>query len=260
MELRVPLNDPHDSPTPGCSRREVLQRGMLGVAALTGVGALIAGCSSGSGQRADLPGVKWPDDPLRGKTRSWRPLSQSPAVKPLPSAPIELPSGVIPRSAWAKGTPVPRLMDRAQSYYRITVHHDGMNVFTDTDQYSAASRLERIRLAHRGRDFGDIGYHYLIDPAGRIWQGRPLEWQGAHVKATNQGNLGICMLGNYQQQSPSPTQLAALDRFVASQMRIYNVRVNQVLTHQELAPTLCPGATLQAAMLRTRRGGALASA
>ncbi len=155
---------------------------------------------------------------------------------------------------------VPSLMDRAQPYYRITVHHDGMNTYTSTDYNATASRLEQIRVAHRARDFGDIGYHYLIDPAGRVWQGRPLEWQGAHVKATNQGNLGICMLGNYQQQSPNSMQLAALDRFVASRMRAYNIRVGNVFTHQELAPTLCPGTTLQAAMVSTRRSGALVTA
>lgn len=244
------------------SRRAALQRGLIGAAALSSVSALLVGCSSGSSQRrADLPGVKWPDEPLRGSTKTWRPLAESPSARPLPQAPVvDIPSGVIPRSAWAKGALVPQLMDRAQRYYRITVHHDGMSPFTATDQYSAATRLELIRQSHRKRDFGDIGYHYLIDPAGRIWQGRPLEWQGAHVRANNQGNLGICMLGNYQQQSPTSTQLAALDRFVAEQMRIYNIRVQNVVTHQELAPTLCPGAKLQAAMVRSRKAGQLASA
>lgn len=260
MELRVSSETKIILPPEGLSRREMLERGLIGVALVSGVSALLAGCSSGSSQRAELPGVKWPDEPLRGKTRSWRPLSESTRPAPMPQAPVGVPSGVIPRSAWAKGAPVPALMDRAQPYYRITVHHDGMNTFTSTDQYAAAQRLEQIRQAHRQRDFGDIGYHYVIDPAGRVWQGRPLEWQGAHVKATNQGNLGICMLGNYQQQSPNPQQLAALDRFVTSQMRTYNISLSDVRTHQEMAPTLCPGSTLQVAMVRTRRNGALASA
>ncbi len=260
MELRVSEESQINLPPEAVSRREILHRGLIGATLLSGVGALLAGCSSGKSSQSALPGVKWPDEPLRGRTRSWRPLTESPQPAPMPQPELQLPSGVIPRSSWAKGSPVPHLMDRAQPFYRITVHHDGMNSFSSTDQYSAATRLEQIRQSHRGRDFGDIGYHYLIDPAGRIWQGRPLEWQGAHVKGMNQGNLGICMMGNFQQQSPNPTQLAALDRFVASQMRLYRVGVRQVITHQELAPTLCPGVTLQAAMVRTRRNGTLAMA
>jgi hypothetical protein len=34
----------------------------------------------------------------------------------------------------------------------------------------------------------DIGYHYTIDPTGRIWEGRPVQYQGAHVKMNNEHN------------------------------------------------------------------------
>ena len=65
----------------------------------------------------------------------------------------------------------------------ITIHHDGMpEAFTSTTKVSAASRLETIRKSHLRRDggrWGDIGYHFAIDPAGRLWQGRPLTWAGS---------------------------------------------------------------------------------
>ncbi len=222
---------------------------MLGASGLSalGIAALLGGCATSS--NAELPDVAWPNGPLTRKP-----------TRPMPDAGAGLPGGVIPRSRWTRAQPVPTLMDRAQPYYRITVHHDGMDAFASTDEEAAARRLERIRVAHRSRNFGDIGYHYLIDPAGRIWQGRPLEWQGAHVKATNQGNLGICMLGNYMIQRPSDTQVAALDRFVATQMQRYRVPVSKVYTHRELGPTVCPGDNLQAYMARTRRAGALSHA
>ena len=28
----------------------------------------------------------------------------------------------------------------------------------------------------------DVGYHYAVDRAGRVWECRPLTWQGAHVR------------------------------------------------------------------------------
>lgn len=236
------------------TRRGLIALGARG-AALLSVGTLLGGCAN---QRrvAALPNVDWPDDPIRREPVEI-PAPPGPPTSQAPS----LPTGVIPRSDWARSPVVPALMDRALPYYRITIHHDGIDPFTSTDRGAAAERLELIRKSHRTRNFGDIGYHYLIDPAGRVWQGRPLQWQGAHVKATNEGNLGICMLGNFQMQRPSPTQVAALDRFVASQMQRYNVPVARVFTHRELAPTVCPGNNLQGYMARTRStSGALATA
>lgn len=154
-------------------------------------------------------------------------------------------------------------MTPAKPYYRITIHHDGMDTFTSTDRGSAAARLEQIRNAHlnrAGEPFGDIGYHYVIDPAGRVWQGRPLEWQGAHVRATNEGNLGICCLGNFMKQHPSDAQLRALDSFVASQMARYRVPPNRLYTHRELGSTECPGNNLQPYVVRSRSAGAMARA
>ncbi|MDP7030353.1 MAG: peptidoglycan recognition family protein [Phycisphaerales bacterium] len=140
---------------------------------------------------------------------------------------------------------------------RITIHHDGMAPFTSTDRSAATSRLESIRRAHLRRQpqpFGDIGYHYAIDPAGRVWAGRPISWQGAHVRAQNQGNLGIVVLGNYDQQALNSRQKRALVRFLQDQMNTYGIRSHRVATHQEMAPTACPGKSLQSFMVTARSG------
>jgi hypothetical protein len=238
------------------SRREALVRAAVGAAGLSAVAAMVTGCGSSGQKAAALPGVDWPDSGLA-----------RPAPKPMPGKPgvpnIQLPGGVIPRSEWARGGVIPARMQRARPYYRITIHHDGMDTFASTDKAAAAQRLEQIRNAHLnrpGEPFGDIGYHYVIDPAGRIWQGRPLEWQGAHVAKTNEGNLGICCLGNFMQQRPTQAQLVALDRFVVSQMERYRVSPGNVFTHRELGQTVCPGDNLQPYIADSRRKGPIAHA
>lgn len=163
------------------------------------------------------------------------------------------------RRLWAKGSPVPRLMDRMVPIDRITIHHDGMSAFTSTSSDAAARRIEAIRSAHRGRGWGDIGYHYAIDPAGRIWEARPISWQGAHVKEQNTGNLGICVLGNYEIQQPNAAQLDAVERFVVAQMQTYKVRASRIYTHRELSRTACPGRFLQSQMARLRGPGTMIS-
>ena len=135
---------------------------------------------------------------------------------------------------------------------KITIHHEGSSPFYSTNQGDVARRLESIRAGHVSKGWADIGYHYVIDPAGRVWQGRPTSLQGAHVKDENPGNLGVMVLGNFESQRATPAQLATLDQFVASQMRQYGVSVRNVYTHRELRPTACPGRSLQAYMLQTR--------
>ncbi|MDX2115149.1 MAG: peptidoglycan recognition family protein [Planctomycetota bacterium] len=237
-------------------RREALVRGAVASAGFASLAALLSGCGSGTKTASAEPGINWPNRDLH------YPKPPSPKAQPKtpPKAGPALPTNIISRSEWASGAPIPSRMDPAQPYYRITIHHDGMDAFTSTDRGAASARLEQIRRAHLDRGFGDIGYHYLIDPAGRVWQGRTLEWQGAHVKATNQGNLGVCMLGNYMEQQPTDTQLAALDRFVNSQMRTYRVNVGRVYTHRELGPTECPGNFLQPRINALRTSGQIARA
>jgi hypothetical protein len=230
------------------------------------VATLLSGCSSGnkagSSRLAQLPNTKWPMEEV-GKNQykpTPHPLPKNNTVRPEPPD-----NGmVIPRSAWAGGDPIRSRMNLAnQAYFKISVHHDGTTAFTTTSRDAAARRLEQIRQAHlnrKGEPFGDIGYHYLIDPAGRVWQGRDTSWQGAHVAGQNPGNLGICMLGNYNMQQPNGAQRASLDRFVRSQMSYYGIGINQVRTHKEQAQTECPGRSLQMYMNDTRRRGMAATA
>jgi hypothetical protein len=229
-------------------------RAALAAAGCGAMAAWTAGCQASRRAAGALPEVDWPDG---GLSRPAPPLRTP--VRPTGPG-LGVPGGVIPRAEWAKGPVIPARMNRARPFDRITLHHDGMDTFTSTDRVAAAARLEDIRRAHLsrpGEPFGDIGYHYLIDPAGRIWQGRGLEWQGAHVARKNEGNLGICCLGNFMQQRPTEAQLAALDQFVVTQMERYRVPPGRVFTHRELGQTVCPGDRLQPYIADSRRSGAI---
>ncbi len=251
------------------SRRDAVRRLMTAGLSFALVPTLVA-CSTGGGRSsrarqhdfADVPDPSWPT-PRRFTLEPERSITPY-STKPLPSptsggVQTALPAGVRTRASWAGGDPVPTLMDRMTPIDRLTIHHDGMTAFTSTNVAAAQTRIEAIRSAHRGRGWGDIGYHYVIDPAGRIWEGRPLGWQGAHVKDQNPGNLGICMLGNYERQRPTNQQLHTLEHFVADSMRRHAIPLGNIYTHRELAPTACPGQYLQPRLVAMRENtGALA--
>jgi hypothetical protein len=246
------------------SRRDVLVAG--GVWTLGAV--LLGGCSAPRAQTT-LPGPVWPG---QGSTARGPAGPASPAPTPVPAPrpgpmPQPVTPGVLARSMWTRaGVARPGDINPMGRVLRITIHHDGMNPFTSTSMGDCAARLEAIRRAHvsnapMGRGWADIGYHFIIDPAGRIWEGRSVLYQGAHVKDQNENNLGIMCLGNYDRQAPTPATAAALDRFVAEQMRRYGIPLSRVRTHQELSSTECPGRSLQAYIVRSRGpGGALAMA
>lgn len=223
-------------------RRNIL---MLGLGLFAGY--VTAGCTTASSKTARMPSPVWPDQALF--------CAQPKVLTPVLPPPTPTLIGVIPRSAWTKGTPDASNIDPMLPVKCITIHHDGMSPFTATDFSSCASRIELIRNGHRGKGWADIGYHFVIDRSGRVWEGRDMRYQGAHVKDQNEGNLGILCVGNFDQQTPSMAQLAALDRHLRVCMLKYKVKSRQVLSHQEWASahTACPGRNLQSKMDGIRR-------
>lgn len=239
--------DGHES-DPSFAQGEIDRRKLLLLGLGAGVG-LLAGCSTTATQRsAKMPGPIWPDAKL---------LEPPPAIVRVPQAKQLGPqmANVLPRSSWTRGTPNIADINPMLPVQWITVHHDGMTPFMATDYASSASRIELIRNGHRGKGWADIGYHFIIDRSGRVWEGRELCYQGAHVKNHNEGNLGILCVGNFDQQAPSAAQLAALERQLKVCMKEYKVASSCVRSHQEWpgASTACPGRNMQSKMQALRR-------
>ncbi|MEM8907958.1 MAG: hypothetical protein AAGD05_08950, partial [Bacteroidota bacterium] len=49
----------------------------------------------------------------------------------------------------------------------------------------------------------DIGYNWLIDPNGQLYEGRGQSIQGAHFCGNNSGTTGVCLLGTFDVAPPS---------------------------------------------------------
>jgi N-acetylmuramoyl-L-alanine amidase len=231
----------HASPDP-------IHAALRGAGVMTRRGFLAFGTLAAVGCASSTTVSRLPEPVLRSVNK--------PAVCPpvLPAKPRDF-DFLHARQDWARGTSVPSLMNPMLPPRWITLHHDGMSPFQARDQYSAAARIEVIRVSHRNKGWGDIGYHYVIDRGGRVWEGRDLKWQGAHVKDHNEGNIGICCLGNFDEQSPSDAQLDAVERMVSCLMERHRVPVNRVRSHQEWqgARTACPGRSLQREFVSMRR-------
>ena len=148
---------------------------------------------------------------------------------------------ILPRRAWTRIAPLESRMERAERYTRITVHHSGSSVNVHEDFEMVAFDIEGILSGHQKRRFGDIGYHFILDRAGRVWEGRSLRYVGAHVSAANRENIGVMLLGNFEYQEPSARQLAALRGLTLALRERFNVDAGEVFGHRDLGHTLCPG-------------------
>ena len=170
------------------------------------------------------------------------------------SIPATYDGKVIPRSRWTSWFPEDSDMDRLGRIRRITVHHEGNRPFKATSIAECRARIVNVLNGERGVGHRDIAYHYVIDPAGRVWEARDIRWEGRHTRNNHSGNLGVVCLGNFEEQAIPQAQLAALERFLRDLQKKHKIGRKQVFTHRELSPTLCPGKDLQKKMgpLRAR--------
>ena len=248
------------------SRRDTLRAaakmGLLLAGA--GVAGSLGACGStgrsARSARLDRLGDPVPGDPV------FTPSKPAPIRSDAPSGVASgslgaLPSFVIPRAKWTSGMTKEWLADPMAPIRRITIHHDAISPRPSSRWSDSVRRLKAIRSGHLSHRWADIGYHYAVDPAGRVWQARPIFYQGAHVKDHNPGNIGIVVFGNHQRVHPTEAAVRSVNRLVAHEMARFRVPLDAVVTHRELAPTVCPGRHLQLRMDRIRRpGGELASA
>jgi len=90
---------------------------------------------------------------------------------------------VLDRSNWeAKGSKYPEVQKMKKMGTRlsfITVHHSALPI-TETEE-KAIRVLQKVHttgnIEGEKTDYGDIAYHYLIAPSGKIYEGRSVEYQ-----------------------------------------------------------------------------------
>lgn len=185
--------------------------------------------------------------------RSLRPASGSSA------APV---NSIQPRSSWGARSPLSsRLTRQRASYRRITVHHSAPEkpLSSSAGQqavYEEIQRIQRYHMEHVSPRCGDIGYHFLIGPRGKVYEGRSLHWRGAHAGGSNNDdNIGVCLLGNFESRPPTAAALSSLEGLLDDLRASYSIprRADRVLGHGELKSTACPGTALQSWVTRYRR-------
>lgn len=104
------------------------------------------------------------------------------------------------------------------------VHHTA--TANDYTQAQTAAVIRSIYAYHvQSNGWNDIGYNYLVDRFGRIWEGRAggitQAVLGAHTGGFNTDSFGTSLIGTYSTVAPSPATLAALEQLFAWKLGSY---------------------------------------
>ena len=230
--------------------------------------------------RRELSGA----DARRAKAATAAATTVAPALDATTSAVAQ--PVVIPRSGWGADESLRFDSSGNQiwppAFYpvqKLIVHHTATQN-NDPDPAATIRSIYYYRSVTQG--WGDIGYNFLIDEAGNIYEGRysrtyaPGESPtgqdlngdgvtGAHAQGYNSGTVGIALLGTLSNQDATPAARDALERLLAWEAdehgidpqgsALYTNPVSgtqatfpNIAGHRDVGATECPGGTFYATL------------
>jgi hypothetical protein len=215
---------------------------------IIGVGAVAAAGCQDSLQRGVIRQLP---DPLVS-TYPARPAPAPPPLMAIPPVPAPQPTRGAP--GW-----VPPGGVNAR-WTCIVIHHSAT-------PFGGARKFDND---HRAKGWDELGYHFVIGngtdtPNGAIEVGSRWTKQkhGAHCKTPdnfyNEHGIGICLVGNFDRQTPTAAQMASLAKLVSFLMSECSIPLGRVYGHGQCKPTECPGRNFSMASLKQRLSAVSAS-
>ena len=153
----------------------------------------------------------------------WSPASLVPTRSPaVAAAPL-----IVNRSGWNADETIRRSQPAFAPALRFAVvHHTaGANKYTRAE---SAAIVRGIELYHvKGNGWNDLGYNFLVDRYGQVFEGRyggiERNVVGAHAEGFNTGSTGIALIGEYSGAGATPEALAALESLIAWRLDVAHV-------------------------------------
>jgi len=186
---------------------------------------------------------------------------------------------IVTRAEWGANEAIKRAPPRyADGVHFAIVHHTaGSNAYSPSQSASIVRAIELYHVEANG--WNDIGYNFLVDKYGQIFEGRyggmTRAVIGAHAEGFNVGSVGIALLGNYDGARPTAAARAALVSLLAWRLDLAHVdplskvvrvsdgnprypagrkvTLNAISGHRDTGPTSCPGTNLYAQLPAIRK-------
>ena len=134
---------------------------------------------------------------------------------------------IIPRLSWGADESIRRAAPQYAPAVRFAlVHHTaGNNNYT---RAQSAAIVRGIEIYHvKGNGWNDIGYNFLVDKYGQVFEGRyggvdrPVI--GAHAEGFNTGSVGVALIGDFTSATITPAAKSALEQLLAWRLDVAHV-------------------------------------
>lgn len=163
---------------------------------------------------------------------------------------------IISRAEWGANENYMTWKNEYAEVKAIVLHHTaGEEGALVSNQMSVVRNLYYGHAVSNG--WGDIGYNYVIDTNGNIYEGRSggNGVIGGHTLGYNAGTVGIALIGDYGVRTMNPEQYQSLNSLIAylnfinrsdptGQTYLKNKTIPVVVGHRDLNATQCPGASI----------------
>lgn len=209
------------------------------------------------------PGRSAVDEQASGVPTTTSPNGRSATSGTIPAVPTATPGSsggpaFHSRAEWGADESQMTWRARQGDFKGAIIHHTaGTNDYTPEQVPEILRGIYAYHAVTRG--WGDIGYNFLIDKWGRIWEGRAgggeLETIGAHTQNYNTNTVGVSVLGNYQEATVSNAAVDAIVRLLGWKLSLHGVdaagrmtlngnNLPTIIGHRDVASTSCPGQSL----------------
>jgi N-acetylmuramoyl-L-alanine amidase len=117
-------------------------------------------------------------------------------------------------------------IENTRQVSRIVIHHTAQSLdSTKTD----TEMIRGIYAYHTlSREWGDIGYNYLIGQRGLIYEGRAGGDYvvASHAAYNNMGTVGISILGDYNRDHLNRDQISGIERAISMMASKYGITLS----------------------------------
>lgn len=118
--------------------------------------------------------------------------------------------------------------------------------------HSASPRLNtnvsKIKQWHKAKGWDHIGYHRIIGMDGSVAHTLSFDKEGYHVYGKNADSIGICVVGNFENEEPTRKQIEKLIQELVIICKKFGLTSANIYGHYEYAlpdqSTACPGKNL----------------
>jgi flagellar hook assembly protein FlgD len=134
---------------------------------------------------------------------------------------------IVPRRGWSADESIRRAGPSFAPAVRLAlVHHTaGRNGYTAAESPAIVRAIELYHV--KGNGWNDIGYNFLVDRFGTVFEGRyggvDRNVVGAHAEGFNTGSVGVAVLGEYSSLAVSQKARDSLARLLAWRLDLAHV-------------------------------------